>query len=39
MNSCVTLTLFVQLVRMWNRTMSETIRNGGFSQANAYCRN
>ena len=38
-NSCVTLTLFVYLVRMWNRTMSETIRSGGFSQANAYCRN
>ena len=38
-NSCVTLTLFVQLVRMRNRTMSETISSGGFSRASAYCRN
>ena len=38
-NSCVTLTLFVQLVRMRNRTMSETISSGGFSKASAYCRN
>ena len=39
MNSCVTLTLLVQLVRMRNRTMSETISSGGFSRASAYCRN
>ncbi len=33
------LTLLVQLVRMRNRAMSETISSGGFSSANAYCRN
>ncbi len=38
-NSCVALTLLVQLVRMRNRAMSETIRSGGFSSASAYCRN
>ena len=38
-NSCVTLTLFVQLVRMRNRAMSETISSGGFSKASAYWRN
>ena len=30
-NSCVRLTLFVQLVRIRNRTMSDTISSGGFS--------
>ena len=34
----VRLTLFVQLVRMRNRSMSETISSGGFSSASAYCR-
>ncbi len=34
-NSYVLLTLFVQLVRMRNRSMSETISRGGFSSANA----
>ena len=38
-SSYVTLTLFVQLVRTRNRTMSETISSGGFSSASAYCRN
>ena len=38
-NSCVRLTLLVQLVRMRNRTMFETTRTGGFSRASAYCRN
>ena len=33
------LTLFVQLVRIRNRAMSETISSGGFSSVNAYCRN
>ena len=37
-NSCVRLTLFVQLVRIRNRTMSDTISSGGFSSASAYCR-
>ena len=37
-NSCVWLTLFVQLVRIRNRTMSETISSGGFSSASEYCR-
>ena len=37
-NSCVRLTLFVQLVRIRNRTMSETISSGGFSSASEYCR-
>ena len=37
-NSYVWLTLLVQLVRMRNRTMSETISSGGFSSASAYCR-
>ena len=37
-NSYVLLTLFVQLVRIRNRTMSETINSGGFSSASAYCR-
>ena len=32
-NSCVRLTLFVQFVRIRNRTMSETISSGGFSSA------
>ena len=31
------LTLFVQLVRMRNRSMSETTSSGGFSGASAYC--
>ena len=37
-NSYVRLTLFVQLVRIRNRTMSDTISSGGFSSANEYCR-
>ena len=37
-NSCSSLTLLVQLVRMRNRSMSETISSGGFSSARAYCR-
>ena len=37
-NSCDRLTLFVQLVRIRNRTMSDTINSGGFSSASAYCR-
>ena len=37
-NSCVRLTLFVQLVRIRNRTMSDTISSGGFSSASEYCR-
>ena len=37
-NSWVRLTQFVQLVRMRNRAMSETISSGGFSRASAYCR-
>ena len=37
-NSCVRLTLFVQLVRIRNRTISETISSGGFSSASEYCR-
>ena len=37
-NSWVRLTEFVQLVRMRNRAMSETISSGGFSSASAYCR-
>ena len=37
-NSWVRLTLFVQLVRIRNRTMSDTISSGGFSSASAYCR-
>ena len=37
-NSWVRLTLFVQLVRIRNRSMSETISSGGFSSASAYCR-
>ena len=37
-NSCVSLTLLVQLVRIRNRSMSETISSGGFSSASAYCR-
>ena len=37
-NSWVRLTLLVQLVRMRNRAMSETMSSGGFSSASAYCR-
>ena len=37
-NSCVRLTLFVQLVRIRNRAMSDTMSSGGFSSARAYCR-
>ena len=37
-NSCVSLTLLVQLVRTRNRSMSETMSSGGFSGASAYCR-
>ena len=37
-NSCVLLTQLVQLVRMRNRCMSETISSGGFSSASAYSR-
>ena len=37
-NSCVWLTLFVQFVRIRNRTMSETISSGGFSSASEYYR-
>ena len=37
-NSWVSLTLLVQLVRMRNRAMSETISRGGFSSARAYWR-
>ena len=37
-NSCVLLTQLVQLVRIRNRCMSETISSGGFSSASAYRR-
>ena len=37
-NSWVSLTLLVQLVRMRNRAMSETTSSGGFSSASAYWR-
>ena len=37
-NSWVLLPLCVQLVRMRNRSMSETISSGGFSSAKAYSR-
>ena len=37
-NSWVWLTLFVQLVRIRNRRISETISSGGFSSASEYCR-
>ena len=37
-SSWVSLTLFVQWVRIRNRTRSETMRSGGFSRASAYWR-
>ena len=37
-NSYVRLTVFVQFVRIRNRSMSQTMSSGGFSRASEYCR-